>query len=332
MIKKILKYLARTITYTLLVILITFGLALLFVFVTSKIAKSQDKEPPINLFTIISPSMTPNINVYDVVVAVKTSPSKIKVGDVISFYSDNPNVNGMTITHRVVQVYQDYQTFSFKTKGDFNKDMDPEFVVQDKIVGKVYFKIPQLGRIQFFLGSKGGWLIAILIPALAIISYDIYKIIKLIIVKQKILSYKDGDNATKAEISNEPIISEIVNEENLVNPIVGVTPLEIVQPEVLVNTEKKYEAGDSSQMILQDVLPLPEQEVQQFGKPQIVSEQVNNTELPEIKVSEETESISTYKPEEIKLEETGNAFQEEKIEEQEISSEEKPDEIIVISD
>ena len=59
------------------------------------------------------------------------------------------------------------------------------------MVGKVYFKIPQLGRIQFFLASKSGWMVAILIPALAIISYDLYKLFRLVLLKSKILSLEN---------------------------------------------------------------------------------------------------------------------------------------------
>lgn len=218
-IKKVLKYLARILSYTFLTILIIFGLSLLFVFVTSKVAKSKNAEPPINLFTIISPSMTPIIDVYDVVVSIKTKPSKIMVGDVISFYSSNPNVNGISVTHRVAQIVQDEDFFYFKTKGDANLSIDSETVPQDKVIGKVYFKIPQLGKVQFFLGSKGGWLIAILLPALAIISYDIYKIAKLIIIKQKIKTYQTEEN----EVLKEPSKSENIiieqKEEDLVKEL-----------------------------------------------------------------------------------------------------------------
>lgn len=215
-IKGILKYLVKTVSLTLLILLIVIGLALLFVFVSAKIAKSQDAEPPVNLYTIISPSMTPNIQVYDVVVTIKTDISKLKVGDIISYYSDNPAVNGLTITHRITQISKVGDEFAFKTKGDANKYEDEWTVRGSDVVGKVNFKIPQLGRVQFFLGSKGGWLIAILIPALGIIAYDIYKIIKLILIKQKIVAFqKDGDTKSNVELTTTIVDSpkeEIINE------------------------------------------------------------------------------------------------------------------------
>ena len=204
----ILKYIAKTVSMAVLTVLVIIGLLLLFVFVSTKIATSKGARPPINLYTIISPSMTPNINVYDVVVAVKTDTSKLKVGDVISFYTNEVNVNGLTITHRVYQIIEQDGVRYYKTKGDYNQYVDKWTVSEADIVGKVLFKLPQLGRVQFFLGSRGGWLIAILIPALAIIAYDIYKIIKLILIRQKIISYqnqediKENTNSTISSVTD----------------------------------------------------------------------------------------------------------------------------------
>lgn len=252
----VLKYIGKTISLTLLTILIIIGLALLFVFVTAKVAKSKNAEPPINLYTIISPSMTPNIAVYDVVVTVKTDLSKLKVRDVISYYSDNPAVNGLTITHRIVKITKVGDEYIFETKGDYNPYVDEWIVKGEDVVGRVNFKIPQLGKVQFFLGSKGGWLLAILIPALAIIAYDIYKIIKLILIKQRIAFYqkegtesnKDIQLVTTSDIYKEekPIapsmdatpMNEPLSYEHKEEPVTSSSPYESEKPEEIINIEE----------------------------------------------------------------------------------------------
>ena len=210
----VLKYIVKTFSMAVLIILITMGLLLLFVFVSTKVAQKRGATPPINLYTIISPSMTPNINVYDVVVTTKTNTSKLKVGDIISFYTNEVNVNGLTITHRIYQIGEQDDGRYFKTKGDYNQYVDKWTVRESDIVGKVLFKIPQLGRVQFFLGSRGGWLIAILIPALAIISYDIYKIIKLILIRQKIISYQKQEDIQENNTSTLASVPELYTEPN----------------------------------------------------------------------------------------------------------------------
>lgn len=191
---KVLKWLSSVV----LTILIIIGLLLLFVFITGKIAQKKNEVAPIGLYTIISPSMVPNIKVYDVVVVRKIKAQELKKGDIITFYSLNPYLDNTPVTHRIVDfTFGKNNELMFITRGDNNNVHDATPVTTDRLVGKVIFKLPQLGRLQFFLASKGGWLIAILIPALGVISYDIYKIIKLITIKEKITKIKKESSETK---------------------------------------------------------------------------------------------------------------------------------------
>ena len=79
------------------------------------------------------------------------------------FISSSSLSDGMTLTHRVVGVVETSDGYKFRTKGDNNSVADSSLVDSTKIIGKVAFKIPQLGRIQFLLQSKGGLLFALLI-------------------------------------------------------------------------------------------------------------------------------------------------------------------------
>ena len=69
----------------------------------------------------------------------------------------------------------------------------------DNVIGKVILRIPKLGKVQEFLSKKGGWLIAIIIPALFIIISDILKIFKLVGVKNKINEINEKDEKIKKE-------------------------------------------------------------------------------------------------------------------------------------
>ena len=119
-----------------------------------------------------------------------TSNYTLKVNDVITFYSTNAFFGGTPITHRIVEVLDVPETGTmFRVKGDANEEADEEKVLPSNVIGKVMFRIPSLGKVQFFLASKTGWLVAILIPALLILAYDIYKLIILISVKSKLEKY-----------------------------------------------------------------------------------------------------------------------------------------------
>lgn len=190
--KKVIRKLSKILSNIVLTILSLIALFLVAYIVTKKISESKGVNPPFGLYTIISPSMTPNINVYDVVFVVKTNTDKIEKDDVITFYSTNAFFGGTPITHRVNEViYSEDGSYVFQTKGDANKKVDTEKALPENVIGKVIFVIPQLGKLQFFLASKGGWFIGIMIPALAIIAYDIYKIFRLVLLRKKIVSLEN---------------------------------------------------------------------------------------------------------------------------------------------
>lgn len=183
--KKLSKIISTIISYSCLIILIIIGLIFTIYVVDVKIQQSKGgvAKPLFGAYVIISGSMEPNIHVYDVIVAKRTEPTDLKAGDVITFYSNDSRFYGATVTHRIIEVI-DAEKGSFRTKGDANNVEDSALTIKENIIGKVVMRIPQLGRLQFFLASKGGWLIAVLIPCLGIISYDIVKIFKLTSQKQ----------------------------------------------------------------------------------------------------------------------------------------------------
>ena len=207
--KGILKLITSIISWTTLVILILVALFLAYYTISTRIyeSKGEKYEPIISLYTIVSGSMEPNIKIYDVVVAVKVnSPKSIKVGDVITFKSTSNISKGMIITHRVTDVVETSKGVEYKTK--FYNNVSPDSAPSEfnNVIGQVVFRIPALGRVQSFLGTQGGWLIVIVIPALFIIISDILKIFKLSEVKNKV---------EKIEADKKRIRKEKIERENL---------------------------------------------------------------------------------------------------------------------
>lgn len=187
--KSIFKTITTVLSWTALVILIIIGGFLVYYVISANVYASRGEEykPKVSLYTIISPSMTPKIKVYDVIINVRVDDREdIKVGDIITFTSSSSLTEGYTITHRVVDTQDVDGEIKYKTQGDANNAPDAALVGFDQIHGKTIMRIPQLGRIQFLLASRGGWFFLILIPALGIIIYDILKLFKIVGVKNKV--------------------------------------------------------------------------------------------------------------------------------------------------
>ena len=170
--------------YSVFLIMILVFLVIIINFIDQKnnLKKGIQKPALVSVYTIVSPSMVPNINVLDVIITTRVSdPSKIKVGDVITFNSTDYRSSGVTVTHRVKKIEKTSDgKYLFTTKGDANNTEDATRQPFSSIYGKVLLRLPKLGYIQYILSTVLGWLLLIIVPTVLIIGADIIKIIKTI--------------------------------------------------------------------------------------------------------------------------------------------------------
>jgi signal peptidase I len=113
---------------------------------------------------ILSGSMSPSMNVGDLVVVTPTSADSMKVGDVIIFHSP---IGGNLVCHRIIAISQEDGSLVFHTKGDNNEDPDPFNLEASSIVGKVQLCIPSMGYVVQWLRGPFGLLAIIALGAAA---------------------------------------------------------------------------------------------------------------------------------------------------------------------
>ncbi len=100
-------------------------------------------------FTIITGSMSPNIEVDDIVITKEVGARELKRNDIISFRNGEN-----TVTHRIVDIQESENGRIFTTKGDGNDVSDLERVRYDQIEGKYIGRIPKAGMIMGYLKNK----------------------------------------------------------------------------------------------------------------------------------------------------------------------------------
>lgn len=204
-IKNYINKIMKLFSYAIIVVLIFLGVFFAYYFVS---LKAYEANPTVNiprfgLYTIISPSMEPNVKVYDVVVDLNVfNEDDIEKGDIITFISNSNVSKGLTVTHRVIDVIDNRDgSKSYITKGDNNLKADSATVSYKDILGKVLFKIPQLGRVQFLIADKFGWILVVLLPALGVIIYDFIKLFRLLAFNSKIMRFGEFNKKIETEIS-----------------------------------------------------------------------------------------------------------------------------------
>lgn len=139
------------------------GAALLAVFLALALAGILAPAFGWRLDVVQSGSMSPAIEVGDLVITTPCDPEDIRAGDVICFRS-----GGALVCHRVVAVDEDGRTFT--TKGDANEDPDPVAVTYGNVVGKVAANVPLLGYVVSFLRTPFGWALMVLLAVLILVA------------------------------------------------------------------------------------------------------------------------------------------------------------------
>jgi len=189
--ENIFKFTVSVLSYALFIWLLLIGGTLLLYIADIKIraAKGDYSAPVFNAYVVLSGSMIPAIQVKDIVVTKKVPAEELEVEDIITFIAPDSRYGGISITHRILDKYYDESlgTYTYRTKGDNNNVADSSLVPNDNILGKVILKIPKLGYLQDLLASKVGLILVVLIPSLAILSYDIMKVFKKLGQKAKII-------------------------------------------------------------------------------------------------------------------------------------------------
>ena len=132
-----------------------------------------------SVFRVMTGSMEPEIREDSLLVVKKTPPEDIVPGDVISFFSPDPMLEGAVNTHRVVRIEKENGRTQFITKGDANVIEDTYPVDASALVGKAVFKSYWLGKAVSLLANPLVFGIIILLPLLIILLMNLYRAVRI---------------------------------------------------------------------------------------------------------------------------------------------------------
>lgn len=123
------------------------------------------------LLSVQSGSMAPNITVGDAVLVRPVAEDELQVGDVVSFYA--ADLAGALVTHRVVSVSESGQV---TTKGDNNAQEDA-VLDPNLLVGRVGYQFANLGYAIDFVRSRLGLALLVYLPAVLIVAGEARKLV-----------------------------------------------------------------------------------------------------------------------------------------------------------
>ena len=144
---------------------------LLFVIIVQKVTHNNLSIGGFRIFMIISQSMEGEYEIGDILVSKKVPVEEINVGDNVTYLGESRQLNGLIITHKVVEKRQAGDEIFFVTRGLANNISDPE-IRYDQIYGKVIYKTVVLSFIAKLMNNQLSYYILFTLVAL-IISIEI---------------------------------------------------------------------------------------------------------------------------------------------------------------
>ena len=130
-----------------------------------------------NVLHVVTGSMEPTISEDDYILVQKTDIAGLKPDDIIAYYSEDPEIRGKLVIHRIIEIHEDG---TFVTKGDANPVEDELAVRPDQIVGKYESRIWILQWVSSFIDPKKLLLLAVIIPMFLASIYEVATITKLV--------------------------------------------------------------------------------------------------------------------------------------------------------
>lgn len=177
-----------------------------FTVFVSVLSATAGKAPSVlgfSVFQVQSGSMEPEIPIGGIVIVHKQKPSSLKVGDIISFYSNDMTISGEINTHRIVEIKDsDSGEKIFRTKGDANDAVDTAAVFEVDIIGKVILNVGTVGgSVLGVLRNPKIIFIFIVLPLIFITLGEAVNLAKLI-AEYKFSEQKDEEDEKSSQAKN----------------------------------------------------------------------------------------------------------------------------------
>lgn len=123
------------------------------IIVVQKVTNNEEAFLGYRMFRVQTGSMIPKYQIGDVILVKEVDINHIRIGDDITYKGNKGSMNGLLVTHRVIDIEQVDGQIVFHTKGIANNQEDP-VVSGEQINGVVQTKMYILSWICNLLNNK----------------------------------------------------------------------------------------------------------------------------------------------------------------------------------
>lgn len=192
---------------------------------------------------VLTSSMEPAIAENTCIIIKEYPVEQLKVGDIITFTSDDPQIQGYYNTHRIHEIVEENGETLYITKGDATDAIDAYPVHQDQVAGILVRELPggrMIGKAFVALSDNKIYFLVVMLPlTLSLLSY-FWQIVGMVTGR-----YDDEDEDSEeahTETASSGNKSAAEMEEERIRRMVEELTTESVSAEVVEEMQAKLKA------------------------------------------------------------------------------------------
>ena len=130
-----------------------------------------------SVYVIVSPSMTPELEVGDIIVSKQYDGGELAVGDVVEYVAESGAMKGNIITHKIISVTGEGDDRVIVTKGTANTEADAP-IRPDQVVSVMVYKTVIIDKLYGIISNTAGFLCLVILPLAGLVVFEIIDIRK----------------------------------------------------------------------------------------------------------------------------------------------------------
>lgn len=145
------------------------------------------------MFTVVTGSMLPEYEIFDVIISKEVDAKELKVGDDVVYLGNKGDFEDKIVTHRIISIKNKTTGLEIQTQGIANNAPDP--VISDsQLYGKVVYHPALLSSLSKVLNSSYGFYFLVFVPIVFLIFLEILDAVKR---KEEKLEGEENEGETK---------------------------------------------------------------------------------------------------------------------------------------
>ncbi len=130
-----------------------------------------------NMYVIVSPSMSPMLEVGDVIISKEYTEGELFVGDTVQYVAKQGEAKGKIITHQIVEISGEGADAVVVTQGIANAAPDAPIAASD-VMAVMQYKTHIIGKVYQLISTTAGFICLVLLPLMAMIVCEIVELAK----------------------------------------------------------------------------------------------------------------------------------------------------------